>query len=238
MARTKRQSKKYAGKPKKATAKRNRKMATVGTVKRLISRNNEKKEFVYSALGISFSLATPTSYNLNYHGVTRGTGESAFLGNGYKIKSIEVNFQLSNYCAFAGVSRTAVVPVTFLCYIIKTKVFKTSTSLALQEMFDENIGLLNTTASLFKDNDKMKILKSRKVTINPDPSSTRAATRSKTVSLRAYPNTTFRYRDFDSSYEGNTYNYYAVVIPMDYPGDGNIVSYKGDIYTRVNFEDS
>jgi len=173
---------------------------------------------------------------LNYHGVTRGAGEVQFVGNGYKIKTIEANFNCSNYSQ--STFATATVPVKFMCMIVKTKVYKTVTSLTIGELFDENVGLVNTDASFFKDNDKCQVLKKRIITINPDPSSTRAAIRSKTCKLYAKVDSLFKYRDFDANYEGQTYNYYAVIIPFDYPSSGAITNYRGDIYTRVMFADS
>lgn len=235
MARTKSQSTKFR-KGGKATKKRAmKKPATKAYVKQMISRGQEQKQFHFQALGATIPVAYPISWNLNYHGVTRGTGEGSFIGNGYKIKVIQANFQLSNY---AQTLATGLVPVKFVCMIVKTKVFKTGSSLALSDLFDESLGLVNTTASIFRDSDKCKILKQRTVTINPDPSPTRAAIRGKTVNLRAVVNTQFRYRDFDSSYEGNTYNYYALVFAMNYPGDGTITSYRGDVYTRLTFADA
>jgi len=236
MARTKKQSTKFAKRKPFKSTKAKRKLATVGAVKRMISSNMEKKEFVYSSYAQNWTCTAATSYNLNYHGVSRGTGELNFLGNSYKVKSIEVRFECSNYNS--PTLSTGTVPVKFMCMILRTKVYKTVTSLSISEIFDENISTVNSVGSFFRDTDKCKILARKTVTVTPDPSSTRAAVRSKTAFLRCSPNTTFHYRDFDSSYEGQHYNYYAVIVPIDYPSSGTIVSYRGDVYTRVMFADS
>lgn len=220
----------------KMSIKRKVPKSTKAYVKRAISKTQEKKEFVHQDLGKNFSVASITSYNLNYHGVGRGTGEIQFVGNGYKIKQIQANFQLTNYAP--ALLAAVGVPIQWMVAIIRTKVYKTTTSLTTAELFDENVGLLNTQASFFRDSDKMKVLAQKNITIRPDPSSTRNSVMNKVVKLSCRPNLNFKYRDFDTSYEGQYYNYYAIALPCDYPSVSGATGYRGDIYTRVTFADS
>lgn len=227
-------------KPYKAR-KTAKKVATKAYVKQQISRNSEKKEFVHQSLSTSVDFVTVSSYNLNFHGVARGAGEIQFTGNGYKIKQMQVKFQLSNFCPALAFLKPMNSPLSFFVAIIKTKIYKTLTSLTKEELWDENLGLLDTQASLFRDSDKMKVLASKTVTIYPDPDPTRNSVQSKVVHLSCKPNTMFRYRDFDNSYEGQSGNYYAIIFPTKYgnlqtsPVPNNV---RFDIYSRVTFTDS
>jgi len=174
---------------------------------------------------------------LNCLGVTRGTGELQFIGNGYNITGINCNFTLTNESGLSVMPN----PVYFICGILKTKIYKTTLSaipanqLLKSEIFDENLTLGNTPDAYMRDTDKCKWLAYKMVRLGNNPSAANFEN-STVVKLYTGKKMNFRYRDFDTSFEGRDYNLYAVCIPFN-PWSGSDVKVNYSIAYRVMFSD-
>lgn len=221
--------------PKKKKAKVSPVVKTY--VKKALKRNIESKEFCYATSSDTLK-GVMASYNLNYHAVTRGTGDQQFLGDGYHMVAIQANFTLTNADFSPGLVKYAQQPVEWIIGIIRSKIFKTTTSLTADEVFDANFSP-NSWFTAFRDSDKCRWLVKRRVTIYPKSSdSSDQYSNTKSVSLYCRPDHHFRYRDFGVSTEGTAGNYYAVAIPFVPYDNPIIIKLAYQIATRVTFKDA
>lgn len=207
MARKKISRKKAYRRNKKTVGKNVRKY-----VRAQIARNIETKEMTYST-DVKCDLAAPTTWNINYQAAGRGTTELNFIGNGYKMQTLEVKFVLTNYQSTVGLTTVARQPVFWILGIVHSKDYATTTSLTSTQLFDPNFAFGGGPNTYFKSTNRAKFLKYRIVRIETNPADlTIHNTRSFTLYHRF--NKVFNYRDFDISYEGKNGNYYIVAMPL------------------------
>lgn len=207
-------------------------VAVKSYVKRAVGQTQEKKEFVYSVTS-GVTKGVVISYNINYHAAAHGTGETKFVGNRYKVKSIHAQFDLTN----SNPSTRAIQPVTWILGIVKTNVYKTTTSLTNDELFDGNYTLLANTCDYFRDSDKCKWLAKKTVTIYPNQADP-TESMTKKASVYASKDMTFAFRDFDVNYEGKNGNLYVVALPLIPFDTRDVATCFMSMALRLTFSDS
>lgn len=181
-------------------------------VKAVINRDVETKEFVYQvANGSTAGFGTPITYNLNYHGVAQSTTETTFIGNAYKMKTIQAQFTLTNRDNSLGVTTTATSPVYWKIGIVLNKTYATTTSLPSGSLYDNNFSLSGQPDAYFKDTTICQWVCQKTIRIDPLSNST-TNINTKTATIYKKFDKTFKYRDFDINYEGKNGNYYLVAI--------------------------
>lgn len=181
-------------------------------VKRTIAKTEETKFFVYGytteTTGVLGSgVISPVSFNLFYHGVTRGPGNNQLLGDKLRWKGIAIKYRVFNaYQDITGfVWNTQ--PVVLDMLIVGVPIYKTSVSLTWSELRNDTSSDPNT----YFLNPNVKVLFKKTVRITPDRGSTTAQQRQAVGKIWLKRGQVIQYKDFESDYSlKNNMNYYLV----------------------------
>jgi len=203
----------------------------------VVRKNEETKYFVYNANfdvnGIFGGGGVPVSYNLFYHGVTRGVGNNQLVGDKLRWKGVAVRYRMINGAYIAGSWTFQNQPVIVDMLILSTNVYKTTTSLTLSEICNDT----TSDQNLYYLNPSTKLLYKKTLVIKPDRGNATAQTSLINGKVYVKRNQMLEYQDFEASYNlKGTKNYYLMFIPRSPSGS----TYLGNISFAVQnyFTDS
>jgi len=158
-----RRSAPYARK-KKATV-----TAKINKVMRMVKLTKpETKKLVYS-IGSTNINPSPTdviSYNIFYHTYSRGVGENQFIGSQINARGIQITAAFNNVATHSGTSGAGTAQYKFRMMIVKSDIYRTTTSLTMAEIEDASTAP-NSIYRMNYDSDKLKIIAKKDVTITP-----------------------------------------------------------------------
>lgn len=174
---------------------------------KVLRANEETKYFVY---GTQFN-TTPgslQSYNLFYHGVTRGVGNNQLLGDKLRWKGIAIKYKIYNGKYDISGYTWDGQPVVIDMYLLRVANYKTTTNLGISDIANDTSGDL----SLMFMNPDTKVLKKKTIKIKPDRGQAAAQQVVTSGKIWLKRNQIIQYEDFENNYNlKNGINYYLVI---------------------------
>lgn len=193
--------------------------AVTAIVKRVQAKSEETKRFTYNAT-LEPGAGSITTYNLFYHGVTRGLGVSDMTGDALHWRGIKIKFFIDNY--YIGgtppLVQSQTQPFNIHFMIVSTPVWRETTSLTYGEIYDSAvpIGFID----LATVNDSTKVLYKKTVRCNYDRSQsgsggglTGATAKRMTGSIWLKRNQIIKFLDLTQNKKLKDRNYYFVIQP-------------------------
>lgn len=185
------------------------KKAVTAIAKKAVSATVETKYFNY-ATSVSPVAGTPVSYNLFYHGVTRGIGQNQLVGDKLRWKGIAIKYNILNAELSGGVLVYYRQPIIIDLYILRANVYKALTSLALTDIATST----SSDPNLFYVDPQIgKVLYKKTVIITPQIDGTTVPRMNRQGKIWLKRSQMIKYKDFSSSYDlADTNNYYFMVV--------------------------
>lgn len=223
------QKKKFARKgryqPYKKGLSKKQYNAVKAVVKRQVTKTEETKFFKYAA---DFTLTGSNnliSYNLFYYS-SAGTSNNQMIGDKLRWKGICVKYAIRNADFTTGFVWKD-QPVIIDMYLLRTNVYKTTTSLTLAEIFNEsgsdpNIGFLNNST---------KCLAKRTLRITPDRGSATPQQKILNGKIWLKRNQIISFKDFGTSYDlKDGRNYYLMFVNRSPTSEKSYIGFSWQNY--------
>lgn len=186
--------------------------AVTSIVKKTIRKEEETKFFIFSdtfeRTGVLTTALSPQSYNIFYHGVSRGTGNNQLIGDKLRWKGIAIKYRIFN--AYTDLNYVwNGQPVVFDIMVIRVPIYKVAISLTFNELRNDTSADPNT----YFLNPDVKVLFKKTVRINPDRGQATAQQRQAVGKIWVKRNQMIEYKDYqvDQALKNNM-NYYLVFL--------------------------
>lgn len=214
---------------KARTAKRKvlstKQVNAVKTIAKKVAQKEEETKFFNYSNGVTYpSITTPVSWNIFYHSVAQGNTNNTFEGDKINWRGIKVKWMLTNY---GGAVRGYIdTPFTVTFMLVATKVYKSTTSLTLADIRDDN----NSRPETYFVNNDTKILYKHEIKMNQVKAGDK---RHITGNFFAKKNQMITFKDFDAGTHQlqGEWQYYL----MAYAWDDNIGTYPADSCGQLIF---
>lgn len=207
MARLGKSTKKTYNKTRKSKALTVKQVKAVTSIaKKVTSKAEETKFFNYSSGTTYPTLDNITSWNIFYHGCSRGVGNNQFEGDVIQWRGLKIKWQFLNY---SGAIRGWVEnPIKCVIMLISLPKYVTTTSLVLNDIRDDN----NSSLERFFMNNDTKVHYKKEISL---PSGKAGDKKIKTGNIWIKRNQKIQYKDFETDYQLKDRQYYLVTYAMD-----------------------
>lgn len=178
-------------------------------VRKEIKKTEETKFFKYATeFELTAGGTNHISYNLFYHGVTRGVGNNQLLGDKLKWRGICIKYKLINAYFTTGFNYNT-QPVVIDMYILKCPQYYTTTSLPWSVLHNDTTA--DPSTAFMEPGHKVLFKKTLRIT--PDRGSATAQQKMLVGKKWLKRNQVIQYEDFETDYKlKDNMNYYLFFI--------------------------
>lgn len=226
---------------------RKKKQPTVAKVMKLIKQQTPETKIAKYDTSADFNSPSGEikTWNLMYHSMSQGTGETQFIGKKFRVKGIEIKWQINNTSQTIDTSGYSFQHQRFLISVCAVKKYVTSSNLSLSDIEDTAL-VTNSVYRMNYDPEKIKILKQRKVNFsailgqgqsNP-PYTIGGIPQQKCGKFYVKLNKVLEFQQWNTTYELRDWNYYVMFHCGSFGNSGLIKSGEFFFSSKLYFTDA